>query len=102
MVMRFVNQEFESVLVKDHAAMRMLYRNISQAELTELIESGEVVEDYPNDFPFPSKLIFKLVNNRPLHAVIAMDTENKVLIIVTVYEPDSQKFESDFITRKKT
>ena len=52
--------------------------------------------------PFPSKLIFKLVNNRPLHAVIAMDTENKVLIIVTVYEPDSQKFESDFITRKKT
>ena len=52
MAMRFVNQEFESVLVKDHAAMRMLYRNISQAELTELIESGEVVEDYPNDsFP---------------------------------------------------
>ncbi len=82
--------------------MRMLYRNISQKELSELLVAGEVVEDYPNDFPLPSKLIFKLVNNRPLHAVVAMDTEKKVLIIVTVYEPDSEKFESDFITRKKT
>ena len=82
--------------------MRMLYRNISQKELSELLVAGEVVEDYPNDFPFPSKLIFKLINNRPLHAVVAMDVEKKVLIIVTVYEPDSEKFESDFITRKKT
>ena len=102
MTLRFGNQDFESVLVKDHAAMRMLYRNISQKELSELLVAGEVVEDYPNDFPFPSKLIFKLVNNRPLHAVVAMDVEKKVLIIVTVYEPDSEKFESDFITRKKT
>jgi hypothetical protein len=102
MRLHFCNQNYESVLIKDHAAMRMLYRNISQKELSELLVAGEVVEDYPNDFPFPSKLIFKLVNNRPLHAVVAMDTEKKVLIIVTVYEPDSEKFESDFITRKKT
>jgi hypothetical protein len=73
MTLRFGNQDYESVLVKDHAAMRMLYRNISQKELSELLVAGEVVEDYPNDFPFPSKLIFKLVNNRPLHAVVAMD-----------------------------
>jgi len=101
MALRFGEQEFDSVLVKDHAAMRMLYRNISQAELSELMESGEVLEDYPDDYPFPSKLIFKMVNNRPLHAVVAMDGLKKVLIIVTVYEPDSQKFEPDFKTRKK-
>ena len=101
MALRFGEQEFDSVLVKDHAAMRMLYRNISQAELSELLEAGEVLEDYPDDYPFPSKLIFKMVNNRPLHAVVAMDGLKKVLIIVTVYEPDSQKFEPDFKTRKK-
>jgi hypothetical protein len=101
MAIRFGEKEFDSLLIKDHAAMRMLYRNISQQDLRELIEYGEVIEEYPDDFPFPSNLVFKQVNNRPLHVVLAVDVRQKVLIIVTVYEPDSEKFEADFKTRKK-
>lgn len=93
--------EYESILIKDHAAMRMLYRNISKTELYELIKNGEVIEDYSDDYPFPSKLIFKVIGGRPLHAVIAFDYHSKTLIIVTVYEPDSERFEPDFKTRRK-
>lgn len=81
--------------------MRMLYRNISRDDLFELIQQGEIIEEYPDDFPFPSKLVFKIVDGRPLHAVVAFDEESKTRIVVTVYEPDSEHFESDFKTRKK-
>jgi len=92
---------FEKYLIKDHASMRMLYRNISVNELEELMHFGKIIEDYPNDFPFPSILIFKMVNLRPLHAVIAFSAEDKMAIIVTLYEPDLLHFEPDFKTRKK-
>ena len=67
----------------------------------ELLEQGEIIEDYLDDFPYPSKLIFRLVNNRPLHAVVAWSKENLTAIIVTLYEVDSEHFEPDFKTRKK-
>jgi hypothetical protein len=34
---------FESYLIKDHAAMRMIYRNIKREELEELLGGAEVV-----------------------------------------------------------
>lgn len=43
--------------------MRMLYRNIRKDDLEELLHFGEVIENYPDDYPFPSKLIFKMVKN---------------------------------------
>ena len=95
------NFSFESYLIKDHAAMRMIYRNIKREELEELLKGAEVVENYPLDFPFPSKLIFKMINNRPLHAVVAFSEPDKIGIIVTLYEPDLMHFEADFKTRRK-
>jgi hypothetical protein len=92
---------FESYLIKDHAAMRMIYRNIKREELEELLGDAEVVENYPLDFPFPSKLILKMINNRPLHAVVAFSEVDKTGIIVTLYEPDLIHFEPDFKTRRK-
>jgi len=51
MAWQIENFKFDRILIKDHASMRMIYRNISKANLYELIESGEVIEDYPDDFP---------------------------------------------------
>lgn len=81
--------------------MRMLYRNIRKDELVTLIRTGEVIENYPDDFPYPSKLIFKIVEDRPLHAVIALNEAESQGIVVTLYEPDSEHFEPDYKTRKK-
>jgi hypothetical protein len=95
------NFSFNTIFIKDHAALRMLYRDISKADLATLITHGEIIEDYPNDFPFPGKLVFKMVNNRPLHVVIALNAEKSEGIVVTLYEADSLHFEPDFKTRKK-
>lgn len=92
---------FQRYLIKDHAAMRMIHRNIKREVVEDLLQNAEVLENYPLDFPFPSKLIFKMVNNRPLHAVVAFSEIDKMGIIVTLYEPDDVHFEPDFKTRRK-
>jgi hypothetical protein len=37
----------------------------------------------------------------PLHVVVADNSANDEVIIITVYEPDAHQWESDFKRRKK-
>ncbi len=87
-------------IFKDHAVLRMLERGIEKSEVKEAVELGEIIEEYPDDKPFPSCLMFRIINQRPLHVVVANNHRQAQMIIVTVYIPDSANFESDFKTRK--
>lgn len=61
---------------------------------------GEIIEDYPNDYPNPSCLIFGYtLNNRVIHVVIGYDVEN--IYIITAYYPNTDKFELDMKTRRE-
>lgn len=42
---------------RGHASQRMIERDIKRPSVTEAILNGEIIEDYPEDFPFPSCLI---------------------------------------------
>ena len=84
-----------------HAVERMQERDISREDVKNCIMNGEIIEDYPDDFPHPSCLIFgHTVKGRVIHAVVSMDSEN--IGIITVYFPNTEKFESDLKTRKET
>ena len=61
--------------------------------------NGKVIEEYPNDSPYPSCLISGRVNNRPLHVVIAENEIDNELIVITVYEPDPVKWDDNFERR---
>ena len=72
-------------------------------ELLEAIASGEIIEDYPDDQPYPSCLIFgRAQSGRPLHIVCAPVLDEALLIIITTYEPDQAKWEADFKKRKRS
>ena len=90
-----------TVLVKDHAVTRMMERNIFKSDILSVLYDGEVLEDYPTDFPYPSCLMFKIVDSRPIHIVAAYNVTDKQIIVVTAYIPDTSTFESDFKTRKR-
>jgi hypothetical protein len=62
---------------------------------------GELIEEYPDDHPFPSGLVLGFINRAPLHVVVAVDKEVDCCYIITAYQPDSEYFESDYKTRKK-
>jgi hypothetical protein len=85
-----------------HALERMVERGIRRSEVLSVLLSGELIEDYPEDWPFPSGLFLGWVECRPLHVVAAFYTEGERAFIVTVYEPDLDHFEADFKTRKTT
>jgi len=48
------------VVYRVHAIQRMFARKISKAELTYALDRAEVIEDYPDDKPYPSALLLGL------------------------------------------
>lgn len=69
-------------------------------EALAAIAAGEVIEEYPEDMPFPSVLLLAWIKERPLHVVVAQDRESGNCYLVTVYPPDPDLWEPDFRTRR--
>lgn len=90
----------ENLIISLHGQIRLNERNISVDDVINAIYNGEIIEQYPDDFPFPSCLILGLsVNNTYIHVVVSMN-EGKIYLI-TAYMPDSDKWETDLKTRKE-
>ena len=83
-----------------HALVRCLERGISRERAILAVLYGEVIEQYLDDRPYPSCLILQ-VDGEPLHVVAAVDPHAEVAHIITVYQPDLERFEMDLKTRKK-
>ena len=82
-----------------HAIQRMSERQISVATVKHVLEKGEIIRDYPDDTPYPSRLILGWREKRPLH-VVAASGEADQTIIITAYEPDADLWEADFRKKK--
>ena len=88
------------ILWTQHCLQRMQERDISRADVKNGIATGEIIEDYPEDYPNPSCLIFGYnVNGQILHIVAGCDNIN--IYIITAYYPDTKTFEDDLKTRRK-
>lgn len=105
-------QSIDHLLLKDavnngriewqkHALERMAERNILRSAVIEILLTGERIEDYPDDTPFPSALFLKLFGQRPIHVVAAYDFVSKWAFVITAYEPKLEHFEPDFKKRRK-
>lgn len=93
---RFNKGEF---ILSLHALKRAAEREIDSSQMTEAVNSGEIIEDYPNDKYGPSCLIFgRTSNSRPLHIQVSYPDITKV---ITVYEPSLQEWEDDLRMRKR-
>jgi hypothetical protein len=66
-----------------------------------ILRSGECIEDYRDDYPFPSGLFLGWHGAKPLHVVAALEEPIPRVYIITAYEPDLEHFENDFRTRRK-
>jgi hypothetical protein len=62
---------------------------------------ARVIADYPGDLPYPSRLVLAWLGARPVHVVAADNHDDRITIVITVYEPDSALWETDFRTRRK-
>jgi hypothetical protein len=84
-----------------HASKRMFERSVSNDDVEYVLKHGEIIENYDDDYPLPSVLLNGVTRNqRPLHLVVAVNEDEKQIIIITVYEPNPIKWLNNFSRRK--
>ena len=82
-----------------HILKRLMQRGIFRASVVQAIRSGEIIEQYPDDYPYPSCLLLGTTEaGEALHIVCGIG-EGKVWLI-TAYHPDPDEWESDLKTRR--
>ena len=91
--------EPSKMVITQHSRKRFSERGIVINDVCESIKSGEIIEQYPDDYPFPSCLIMGKSGNRVIHVVASI--EDGLLYIITAYIPNPDKWEEDWKTRKE-
>lgn len=89
----------ETMVITQHSRKRFAERGIALADVCEAINTGTIIEDYPNDFPFPSCLILGKSHKMNLH--ICASINDGMIYIITAYVPDPAKWGADLKTRKE-
>ena len=90
-----------AVVYRIHAIQRMFERQVSEKNVRQVLESGETIEDYSDEMPFPSRLMSGRRGVRPLHVVVAENIKEAETMVVTVYEPNPLQWKPGFRKRKK-
>lgn len=92
------------VLYTQHAREEMRSEElglIKEQEVFEVVQTGEVIENYEDDKPYPSALVYgRTLQGRPIHLVCAHAGEDDIAIVITVYEPDPSRWIDDRRRRK--
>lgn len=92
----------KKTLFLPHAVRQMTKpdRMISTSEIRMIIETGKVIEDYPEDKRGHSCLILGFRSyNQPMH-VVCSPKEN-YLVIITAYIPNKESWKNNFEERIK-
>lgn len=88
------------MIFRVHAIQRMFERRIADQDVHEIVVKGEIIQSYPEDKPYPSRLLLGWIGSRPLHVVAADNSSERETVIITVYEPTLDQWEPGFKKRR--
>jgi hypothetical protein len=91
-----MERNYMKILFSQHAIQQMFKRNISMDRVKQVILYGEVINYYPDDKPYPSKLLLLIENEIPLHVVIAENFNTNEIVVITAYIPEKNIWTNDF------
>lgn len=95
-----ITMNLYQVIYQRHAVERMALRGVSEEDVMHILLTGETIQVYPDDTPFPSELLLGWRGRRPLHIVVATDIMHQRKIVITVYEPSPNQWDADFKRKK--
>lgn len=79
--------------ITDHADEEAHADVLTYDEIFFSVLQGEIIEDYPDDAPYPSCLIYgETFKRQPVHSVWAYNAENRWAVLITVYRPDPARW----------
>jgi hypothetical protein len=88
------------LLFRVHAVQRMFERKVSVKNVIQALQSGEIIEDYSSEMPEPSRLLLGFRRNRPFHVVISENVKSNITTVITVYNPNPDKWKKGFRRRQ--
>ena len=91
----------QPIIFRIHAVQRMFERRIPVENVRQVLQFGEMIEDYSEDMPDPGGLLSAKSGQRPLHVVLAENTKEGERVVITVYEPDPAQWKAGFRNRKE-
>lgn len=94
-----MHEQRPRLVYRVHAVRRMAERGIREEDVARIIVDGKEIESYPEDEPYPSRLLLGWVEGRPIHVVMAQ--ADREIIVITVYEPDPALWEAGFERRTR-
>ena len=90
----------QPIIFRMHAVQRMFERRITMEAVRQVLQSGEMIEDYSQDMPDPGRLLSARRGRRPLHVVLGESIKEGEQVVITVYEPDRARWKPGFRNRK--
>ena len=90
----------QSVRWTSHILQRILRRGINMDDVESALFNGEIIEQYPTDYPFPSCLVLGWTKaGKALHIVCG--SNGVELWLITAYFPNPFEWTEDFKQRRK-
>ena len=81
--------------------IRLLQRGINTDDVVYAIQNGEIIEQYPNDYPYPSCLVLGItLKNNYIHVVCGLGINE--LWLITAYYPNPNEWINNLKTRKES
>jgi len=77
----------------------MFQRGISAQAVRAVLDNPQMVAEYADDKPYPSTLLYAMVEQQVLHVLMAT-ADAGVKVIITVYRPDPLLWAPDFLRKR--
>ena len=89
------------VRITEHADEEARDDRVSIEQILNTVPAGEIIEQYPDDKPYPSCLIYS-DSDGPLHSVWAYNELNFWAVLITVYRPDPERWVNGRLRRAQS
>jgi hypothetical protein len=84
-----------AILYSAHALKRIFQRGLTLQAVAQALAQGEVITNYPDDQPYPNKLVLGWDAGVPVHVVAAL-TEQGDTVVITAYVPEPSLWDETF------
>ena len=91
---------YDRLFFRVHAIERMFEKSISEIDVRDVLENGEIIDEDRSDVPYIKHIHLGRPGGRALHVVAIDDPLEEVTTIITVYEPTLDRWERGFRRRK--
>lgn len=87
-------------LITEHAFDKLRSLDCTFAEFEEALERAEIIEEHTVSGEQAKEIVLVVDWTRPLHVVVVVDAINDEDRVVTVYEPDPNRWSADYRRRR--